>query len=91
MFQSVQLQEQSQCICPPLFSNWCCVDVSVMSFAKVHGDSSKKEQNIRIPACFSTDVEQHTALMVQLLFMNFEAGGTEINLNFRKFCQIANG
>lgn len=91
MFQSVQLQEQSQCICPPLFSNWCCVDVSVMSFAKAHRNSSKKEQNIRIPACFSTGVEQHTALMVQLLFMNFEAGGTEVNLNFRKFCQIANG
>lgn len=51
MFQSVQLQAQSQYICPILFSNWCCVDVSVMSLAKAHG--SKKEQNVTIPACFN--------------------------------------
>lgn len=83
--------EQSQYICPPLFSNWCCVDVSVMSLAKAHRDSSKKEQNVRILACFSTGVQHHTALIGQLLLMNFEAGRTEINFNFRNFCQIANG
>lgn len=61
-------------ICPPLFSNWYCVGVSVMSLAKAHRDRSKKEQKVRIPACFLTGVERHTALMLQLLFMNFEAG-----------------
>lgn len=70
------------------------VDLYFISLAKVHVDSSKTrvKRNIRITACFWTDMEQHIALMLQLLFMNFKAGGTEVNWsnqNFREFCQCA--